>query len=119
MGKIACHASLPKVDDIRLKGQPNSTRLCGLCDHAAVDDIKHLVLQCVRWQLERDTPFNEIDDIADGSGWRLHTLQSKFLKVLLGECIASFSNEQYARIWKISARRIASLYLARIRDGVG
>ena len=48
MGRIACHARLPKVDDIRLKGQPNSTRFCGLCDHAVVNNIKHLVLQCVR-----------------------------------------------------------------------
>ena len=62
---------------------------------------------------------NEMDSIAGISGRRLLTLQSEVLKVLLSGQITCFSDEQSGRSWMISARHIASLCLARIRESLG
>ena len=49
----------------RLKSQSCGARCCGLCDDAALDDIRHLVLQCARRQDQRIAFFDEIDGMID------------------------------------------------------
>ena len=53
MVRLISHSSLSNVNDVRLKGRPITTMFCGLCNLAAEDDIRHLVLQCPGWQTAR------------------------------------------------------------------
>ena len=68
MVKLVSHASMLKSDDVRLKGATMYARSCEDCDLGAIDDVRHLVLQCPRWQPERTDLLNEIANIPDGSG---------------------------------------------------
>ena len=42
--------------------------LCDQCDLAALDDARHLILQCPKWQNESGIKPREIAAIQDGSG---------------------------------------------------
>ena len=46
LAKLVCHASLLKVDDVRLKGSSLASKFCTLCDLGQKEDVRHLVLQC-------------------------------------------------------------------------
>ena len=46
MGRIMCHASRLKCDDVRLKSLSPSHRMCSECDMYVVENIYHLVMQC-------------------------------------------------------------------------
>ena len=50
MAKIVCHASLLKVDDVRFKRATIASRFCPLCDLAQEDNIRHMVMECPRFQ---------------------------------------------------------------------
>ena len=54
MIKLVIHSSLLKTDDVRLKGLPVLARFCDKCDLSAMDDVRHLVLQCPNLQPERN-----------------------------------------------------------------
>ena len=71
MVRLLSHASLLKTDDVRLKGSSIAARFCNMCDHAAMDDARHLILQCPDWQEERAEMMREISIIPDGSGQAL------------------------------------------------
>ena len=45
MARLVCHASLLRMDDVRLKKLTMFARCCPLCELSAPDDVKHLVLQ--------------------------------------------------------------------------
>ena len=51
MMKLATHSSLLKTDDVRLKRLPIAARSCDQWDLAAMADVRHLVLQCLRWYM--------------------------------------------------------------------
>ena len=42
--RLLCHASLLKAYDVRLKSLPRHASVCELCDLAAMDDVRQLVL---------------------------------------------------------------------------
>ena len=46
IAKTICNASSLKCDDIRLKSEPPSRKLCTLRDSFSIEDAKHLILQC-------------------------------------------------------------------------
>ena len=64
MARLVCHASLLKTDDLRLKNQSRINRVCSHCDLAALEDARHLVLQCPILQQKRATMFPGIEQTA-------------------------------------------------------
>ena len=60
MVKILCHASLLKVDDVRLKRLPVAAKFCTLCDLGSVDDAKHMVMECPSLQPRRNIMFGDM-----------------------------------------------------------
>ena len=79
---------------VRLKGSSMFARSCEDCDVAAIDDVRHLVLQCPRWQTERTDMLNEIANIPDGSGQVLFNSQCDLVIALLGKVDPGFTYEQ-------------------------
>ena len=63
MAKLLCHASLLRTDDVRLKRLPMTSKFCPLCDHGAMDDPFHMVMQCPALQAKRNVMFHEIEQI--------------------------------------------------------
>ena len=119
MVKLISHASLLKNDDVRLKSMPMYSRFCGDCDLADVDDVKHLMLQCPKWQDDRTEMLNMIENIPDGSGQRLLNAQGDLTLALLGKIDDRLMFEQSIEILKISARYISKTYNDKIKQGIG
>ena len=60
MSRIICHASLLKRDDYRLKGLPMSNRTCTNCDMYHVEDILHIITQCLYYHNDHVLMYEEI-----------------------------------------------------------
>ena len=63
MVNVLCHASLLKQDDGRLRGAPFGSRCCTLCDNAAYENARHMIMQCSFNLGKRTTMFNEIETV--------------------------------------------------------
>ena len=68
--EIVCQPSFLKSYDIRLKKYTKVIGLCSCCDLSSLeeDTTKHVVMQCPKFQNERDELLNEIRAIPSGIG---------------------------------------------------
>ena len=119
MMKIITHASLLRSDDVRLKGAPPAARFCILCDLSELDDVGHMVMSCPSLQPERESLFEEIRVIQDGSGQAFLSSGCDILMVLLGRPVDGLTAEQMLNIWTISVRHIAHMYNKKTKVGIG
>ena len=60
LSKMLCHSSNLRNDDCKLKGETRTHKLCTLCDNYAVEDVRHIVLQCPYFDVERNSMFEDI-----------------------------------------------------------
>ena len=115
MVKILCHASLLKIDDVRIKRWPAAARLCTMCDHGFVDDVRHMAMECPGLQPRRNIMFGEIHlilekyglthDVLNDTSWESPNLNTPM--------------EAMGEIWICSARNISSMYRLKLREGIG
>ena len=119
MAKLLCHASLLRTDDVRLKRLPVASRFCPLCDHSAMDDTFHMVMQCPFLQDSRTRIFHEIERICDACEHEQINVNNDIFLTLMGKPAANFSIELMIAIWECSARHIANMYLCKLRTGIG
>ena len=119
MVRLVSHASLLRADDVRLKGSPIASRFCTSCDLAAEDDVRHLIMQCPKWQTERTSFLTEISSIADGSGQTLLESQCDLVYVFVGRQATDLMFVQMVVVWTISAKHISNMYNSEIKEGVG
>ena len=119
MVKIMCHASLLKVDDVRLKNLPIFAKFCTLCAHGSVDDAVHMVIQCPRLQPQRSAMFNEINEILVNNGLNQNDLDENVFLNLMGRPGVNIPAEIMEDIWICSARHIACMYRWKLKQGIG
>ena len=117
--RIITHSSMLKADDVRLKSLPLSARFCAQCDHSALDDAKHLILQCPSLQEMRREMFDELNDIGDGSGRRMLEMPGDTLYLLLGRLVKGFTREQLVHFWSVTAKHVTRMYNSKVREGIG
>ena len=98
MVNLLSHSSLLRADDVHLKGRPLATRFCIFCDLAAVEDARHFVMGCPKWQMLRNELFREIADIEDGIGQAILDAQCDTLLMLLGKPVEGFTIEQMCSV---------------------
>ena len=120
MIKLITHASLLKDDDVRLKGLPISSRFCVQCDHAAMDDARHLIMQCPELQDQRSAMFRELSELNGGMGDEILQAAPDTLVLLLGREVENEPiSDQMVEFWSIAARHIADMYRLKLRIGIG
>ena len=119
MVKILCHASLFRIDDVRLKSLPIAAKFCNLCDHGAVDDAKHMVMQCPHFQPKRTEMFNEIEAWLMRRDYAINQMDENVFLSLMGKPAANISQEVMCDIWLCSVRHISSMYRRKLRQGIG
>ena len=117
--KIITHASLLRSGDVRLKGSPLAARFCILCDLSEVDDVGHMVMSCPILQPERDSLFEEMRVVQDGSGQLFLSSGCDILIVLLGRPVNGLTAEQMLIIWAISVKHISHMYNKKTKVGIG
>ena len=115
LAKLVCHASLLKVDDVRLKGSSVAAKFCTLCDLGHEEDLRHLVLQCPAFEEERSGMFNEIRQLPNNLGANALDNNADTLGTLLGGDIEGYPIEQMEMVWLISSRYIDAMYRKNIR----
>ena len=102
--KLLSHASLLREDDKRFKSAPFGSRCCILCDHAANEETKHMVMLCSGHDRKRELMFNEISHI------RQSVDRMDDFGVLMGGYIEEWSFEEMTPIWLISCTYISQMY---------
>ena len=119
MVKVLCHASLLRVDDVRLKRLPIAAKFCTLCDLGSLDDAKHMVLQCPMLQLKRTEMFIEIEALLMRYDYDVNHLDENIFLNLMGKPAADIPQDVMYDVWLISVRYIASMYRMKLRQGIG
>ena len=104
MVKLICHSSKLKDDDYRFKKPTIAERMCILCDHAASDDARHMVMQCPHHATLRGKKQNEVCYICPDVGTR------EVFNTILGKPLESVEVEDMHQIWKITSRYTARMY---------
>ena len=79
------------------------TSFCELCDWSAIDDVRHLVLQCPRWQTERGGMFRDIASIQHGWGQEIINASDDVALTLLGNPVEGFSEDQMLKVGRQAA----------------
>ena len=97
MIKLMCHASLLKTDDVRLKSLTIATRFCTLCDHSAMDDARHMVMECPGLQPRRNIMFTTIDSILEEYGLGHDILVGDVFLIIMGKPIVTIQWMQWKR----------------------
>ena len=90
-----------------------------LCDHGAMDDSFHMVMQCSALQPNRTAMFNEIEQIRrDYEHDQIHIHNNVYLTLMEKPGIG-FTDAIMEDIWKCSARHISNMYRWKLRAGIG
>ena len=120
MARIVSHASLLKIDDVRLKRQPRSSRVCTGCEMYVIEDIYHIVMQCPRTEHLRRAMFDDLNDDPAINGV-LTRHDHDILYICLGKNPNEPDLEVMERLWCISGWHIGRIYehVLRLRTGVG
>ena len=120
LARLVCHASLLRMDDIRLKGLPAFARACPLCDLAAPDDARHLILQCPSSEISRSLMLAEVTTRMEAGNPQFR-LTGDILSILLGKQCEGFSFEQVECLWLTSGKYIHEMYRENLRqkEGIG
>ena len=109
MALLVCHASLLKMDDVRLKKLTTFSRCCPLCELSAPDDVKHLVLQCPSLERKRGDMFSDLEKCASLEA-RIDEAPEEILPILLGKCKTEYSFEQMEEFWILAGIYIHGMY---------
>ena len=107
MIRLLCHASFLRADDSRLRRAPFGARMCILCQDAAYEDTRHMVMQCEYHNDARVRLCNAIERVADIEG-------HLFFSVMMGAYIEGWQFEEMVPIWLTSCMYVTSMYKAVI-----
>ena len=121
MSRLVCHASLLRMDDVRLKKFSAFARCCPLCDLSAPDDVKHLVLQCPSTERSRMDMFAELSQCTISLEVRINEIPEEILSVLLGKCLIGYAPDQMEDLWMVAGTYIVRMYRENLvlKSGIG
>ena len=121
MSRLVCHASLLKMDDVRLKKLTMFSRCCPLCELSAPDDVKHLVLQCPSSEKRRRDMFSDFEQRAISLEARINENSEEILPILLGKCMIDYTFEQMEELWIVAGTYIHGMYRENLvlKRGIG
>ena len=112
MARILCHCTLLKEDDFRYKRSTMWQRMCTLCDLAAPDDARHMIMQCPYHQDLRVKLQEKICRICPDFGTR------EVFNTIIGKPLEGIDSESMCQIWKIACKYTARMYWNTLRVAV-
>ena len=109
------------MDDVRLKKLTMFSRCCPLCELSALDDVKHLVLQCPSSERKRGDMFSDLEKCAVSLEARIYEAPEKIFPILLGKCKTGYSFEQMEEFWILAGIYIHGMYRENLvlKSGIG
>ena len=119
--KIVSRCSKLKSDDYRLKGLTHSHIVCSRCDHYAVENIEHLLMQCPASEVAMSMMYEQIRKIMPEYDYAMTNHPDKIVTWLLGGYIEGLDFTQMLPLWMISGNAINRIYreVVQERNGIG
>ena len=109
MVRLLCHCTQLKDDDFQFKKGTIWSRMCTMCELAAVEDARHMIMQCPYHRVLQEKMQNEVRMIDPDFGTR------DVFNIIMGKPIVGIDDESMLMIWKISCTYTAKMYWNTIR----
>ena len=121
MIKLICNASQLKADDYLLEGANFSEKVCSKCDNFAIEDAKHIILQCDSTQVIRTRLFERVIKMPDDIGRLILERSDDILATMMGRFCPGIETPDMFNFWKLSCEYISKMYWHIVGDkkGVG
>ena len=119
MVQLICRVSGLRCDDYRLRNAPFGMKSCLLCDDLALEDPKHIILQCSHLADERKTMFDELENIPNGTGTIIMNSSENLLCTMIGKPVDGVMWPDMVNFWIIVATHVYKMYRKVIRDRAG
>ena len=121
MAKIVCKASELKSDDRKYKQGTFAMKSCGLCDNAAYEDVRHMVMTCQGLDTLGTQMFNELENNAECCNIWNQIRPDQTLETLLGGNPLNMPLNMMFPIWCVSMTWVNRMYrhLLKMRAGIG
>ena len=116
LAKIISHSSMLRDDDLKLKNQLGTTRMCTLCDRFEIEDARHFILICPHFTRERNAMLLDIDSLSDGTQPKFFDDNVDMLHKLLGIPHSNVSGTQSEKILLIILRTVSSMYRENMKQ---
>ena len=104
MVKILCHCTRLKGENCRLIKGTIGARMCILCELAAEENARHMIMQCPFHTVRRNSMHSDISRICPVFG------NMDVCNILLGKAIDDMNPENMVQIWRISCYHISKMY---------
>ena len=121
LARLVCKTSLLKSDDYRLKGQTHSNRVCDQCELFAIENVKHMLMQCPSMEDDRVQLSRKLYSIDPSIEERMKNEPQNVFTWMLGGYIEGMDIELMTRFWITSGYAINKMYrkVTKGRDGIG
>ena len=121
MAKIVCRASELKSDDRKFKQVTFAMKSCSLCNHAAYEDAKHMIMSCHGQSILRNQMYAVLENNVESRDvWRQFR-PDQVLETLLGGNPLKLSFNTMLPIWCTSMKWVDKMYRHQLsqRAGIG
>ena len=119
MARLACHASLLKEDDYRLKGESHSQKICTECDLGIKETVYHIVMQCPSNEEARVQMYRELFNANPELYGQLTRRPEQNFNWLMGMQPENVETSAMIQMWVIAGVHISHMYHRQIRVRVG
>ena len=121
MCKLVCHASALRADDVKLKRQLRTFKMCEFCDMYEIEDVRHFLLQCPFSHKERVAMLCKIRDLDNGTNLILNEGRIDLLYVLLGKTNADLDANLLETLCCIVLDGVSDMYKinVKLKGGIG
>ena len=110
MASLVCDASLLKANDYRLKRKSHSHKICVKCELGIVEDIKHVVMQCPYYSIERQDLYDAIGGLNNDTSDRILREAQNYFQVIMGKQPEYATFQSMLEIWILTGERISRMY---------
>ena len=116
MARIVCKASELKSDRYRFKHTSFHTKSCSLCEHAAYENVEHMLMSCPYNCDFRTLLSEELSTNNDSKDIWVNVPSANVMGVLLGGKPEGWDFMDLVPVWCIAAKWIHKMYEKTIKE---
>ena len=120
MAKLICRASDLKCDTHKYKNESGNV-YCDLCKYFAIENVKHVIMQCPNLATIRDNMYMQIVALETLSGVQILSNVDDYYAFILVKIPATLHPEICIDLLKIIAQYVHAMYqkVLKSKEGIG